>query len=117
MNSEVDLLKDLFSRQKELSKAFGDDFETMDLEQKEQYTKDKVLALLDEIHEVLREVNWKSWKKQKKEINRENLISELSDAFHFYINLCLVWGFTAEDIHKAYIKKDEENYERIETAY
>ena len=114
---DIDLLKDLFRRQNELSKAFGDDFSKMTLEQKEQYTKDKVLALLDEIHEVLRETNWKSWKKEKKEINKDHLLTELSDVFHFYINLCLAWGFTADDVYDAYVKKDDENYERIKSKY
>ena len=113
----IDMLHDLFERQRELSKTFGDDFTKMTLEQKEEYTKDKVLALLDETHEVLREINWKSWKKTKKEIDQKKLLTELSDALHFYINLCLVWGFTAEDVYAAYLKKDKENYKRIKRAY
>lgn len=112
-----DMFHDLFDRQKSLSLTFGDDFAKMSLEQKEEYTKDKVLALLDETHEVLREINWKSWKKTKKEIDQAKLLEELSDALHFYINLCLVWGFSAEDVYEAYIKKDKENYKRIKRSY
>jgi len=113
----VDMFHDLFDRQKSLSLTFGDDFSKMSLEQKEEYTKDKVLALLDETHEVLREINWKSWKKTKKEIDQAKLLEELSDALHFYINLCLVWGFSAENVYEAYIKKDKENYKRIKRSY
>ena len=51
----------------------------MSLEDKENYTKDKVLALLDETHEVLREINWKSWKKTKKDIDHAHLLEELAD--------------------------------------
>ena len=113
----VDMFHDLFERQKDLSLTFGDDFTKMSLEQKEEYTKDKVLALLDETHEVLREINWKSWKKTKKEIDQVKLLEELSDALHFYINLCLVWGFSAENVYEAYLKKDKENYKRIKKSY
>ena len=114
---DIDMLHDLFERQKKLSLTLGDDFSKMTLEEKESYTKDKVLALLDETHEVLREINWKSWKKTKKDIDQEHLLEELADTFHFYINLCLVWGFDAKDIYTAYIKKDDENYDRIKRAY
>ena len=114
---DIDMLQDLFKRQRELSLAIGDDFNKMSLEEKEEYTKDKVLALLDETHEVLREINWKSWKKTKKDIDGDKLLEELSDVFHFYINLCLVWGFDAKDVYGAYLKKDEENYNRIKRAY
>jgi len=113
----IDMLHDLFKRQRELSLALGDDFSKMSLEEKENYTKDKVLAMLDETHEVLREINWKSWKKTKKEIDQEHLLEELADTLHFYINLCLCWGFSAEDVYSAYIEKDKENYERIKKAY
>ena len=115
--ASIDMFHDLFERQKALSLTFGDDFSKMSLEQKEEYTKDKVLALLDETHEVLREINWKSWKKTKKEIDQSKLLEELSDALHFYINLCLAWGFSAEDVYEAYLKKDKENYKRIKKSY
>lgn len=113
----IDMLSDLFNRQKAFSLALGDDFSKMSLEDKENYTKDKVLAMLDETHEVLREINWKSWKKTKKEIDQDHLLEELSDTLHFFINLCLCWNFSAEDIYNAYMKKDEENYNRIKKAY
>lgn len=114
----MDKLEDLFERQKELQKYFGNnDLENFTEEEKQQYTKDNILGLLDETHEVLRETNWKHWRKTKKPINEENLKEEIVDVFHFFINLCIVWGFSAEEIYEAYLKKDEEIYKRIDGDY
>lgn len=114
MKKKFDKLKDLFERQKKLQDAFGNYLDNMSVDEKQQYTKDNVLGLLDETHEVLREINWKAWKKKNKPINKEKLKEELADTLHFYINLCLVWEFTSDDIYDAYLEKDNENYKRIE---
>ena len=113
----MDKLDDLFIRQSKLQKAFEENLESFNEEKRQQYTKDNILAMLDETHEILRETNWKHWRKKKKKINKESLKEELVDALHFYINLCLVWGFTSDDIYKSYIKKDEKIYNRIKKGY
>ena len=112
-----DKLEDLFERQKELQKKFGNDLDGFNEEERQQYTKDNILGLLDETHEILRETNWKHWRKTKKPVNPENLKEEMADAFHFFINLCLAWDFSAVEIYEAYISKDEEIYNRIKEDY
>lgn len=113
----MDRLEDLLARQKKLQRVFGNNFEKMTDADRQQYTKDNVLGLLDEIHEVLREINWKKWKKTEKPVSKDKLLEELADALHFYFNLVLVWGFSAEDLYNAYIKKDKIIYNRIEKGY
>lgn len=113
----MDKLDDLFARQKKLQEYFGNELDNFNEEDRQQYTKDNILGLLDETHEILRETNWKHWRKTKKDISREDLLEELADAFHFYINLCLAWGFSADELHEAYLKKDEEIYRRIDGDY
>lgn len=113
----MDKLEDLFKRQRELQEYFGNQLENFSEEERQQYTKDNILGLLDETHEILRETNWKHWRKTKKEVSHENLLEEISDAFHFYINICLVWGFDANQLYEAYLKKDKEIYKRIDGDY
>lgn len=113
----MDKLEDLFERQKELQRVFGNNLENFNEEDKQQYTKDNVLGLLDETHEILRETNWKHWRKTKKDIDKQHLLEELSDAMHFFINLCIAWGLSADELYEAYLKKDKKIYERIEGDY
>lgn len=113
----MDKLQDLFERQKKLQEFFENHIDIFDEQQRQQYTKDNVLGLLDETHEILRETNWKHWKKTKKSINRDSLKTELADAMHFFINLCLAWNVTAEELYEAYLEKDKEIYKRIEEGY
>jgi hypothetical protein len=48
-----------------------------------------VLALEDELHEMLGEVGWKPWATSR-HFNRQQYLGELVDAFHFLMNLILV---------------------------
>ena len=113
----MDKLDKLFKRQKELQIILGEDIDRFTEDQAQQYTKDNILSLLDETHEVLREINWKHWKKTKKVIDKDHLKEELTDVFHFFINLCLAWGFTSNEIYDAYLEKDHEIIDRHNRGY
>lgn len=113
----MDKLDDLFVKQRMLQEKFENDLDGMSNSVRQQYTKDNVLGLLDETHEILREVNWKNWKKTKKDVDVDRLKEELADAFHFFINLCLAWGFSAEEIYEAYLKKNDVIVQRIHDNY
>ena len=108
-----DKLDKIFEMQIKLQKLHGHDFEKMSLKEKEQYSKDTILYLLDEVHEFMRELNFKSYKKVKKEINKENMLEELVDIECFFRNLCLCWGFTSESYLKAFEKKHQKNIARV----
>lgn len=113
----MDKLEDLFNRQKRLQEIFGNNIDNFSEEQRQQYVKDNVLGLLDEVHEILRETNWKNWKKTKKEINRNKLLEELADALHFFNNLCIAYNFSADELYESYLKKDEKILKRIKENY
>lgn len=110
--SEMNLQK-IFELQKTLQSLHGHDFEKMDIQAKEQYTKDMVLYLLEETHELLRETNFKTYKKVRKPIIREKIEMELIDMLCFYVNLCLVWDVSVEDLLRVYSQKNKINIERI----
>jgi len=73
-------------------------------------------ALEDEIHEATREVGWKPWASSR-HLNRERYLDELADAFHFFMNLCLVAGITGEELAEAYYLKRRENVQRQIDGY
>src|SRR5690606_31870088 len=54
-----------------------------------------VLALEDELHELLAETGWKPWATSK-HVNLTAARSELVDAFHFFMNLALVLGMDGD---------------------
>lgn len=110
--SELNLQK-IFELQKNLQALHGHVFEEMDIQAKEQYTKDMVLYLLEETHELLRETNFKTYKKVRKPIDREKIKMELVDILCFYVNLCLVWDVDVSDLMRVYLKKNQINIERV----
>jgi dimeric dUTPase (all-alpha-NTP-PPase superfamily) len=103
----------LFDLQQALQKMHGHHFDKMTIEEKENYTKDHVLYLLEETHELLREINFKTYKKTRKPIKIENIREELSDILHFYVNLCLVWGVSADQIVESFKQKNAVNVQRV----
>ena len=42
---------------------------------------------------------------------------KLFDLFHFLISLAQVMGMTAEDVHEAYLKKNQVNHNRQDSGY
>jgi NTP pyrophosphatase (non-canonical NTP hydrolase) len=107
-----DSVRELFELQIKLQAIYGFDFSKMTTEERETYTKDTILYLLEEAHELLRETNFKKHKKVKKPVDPENIKEELADLFHFFINLNLVWNITPEQLVEAFKKKNAKNVER-----
>jgi dimeric dUTPase (all-alpha-NTP-PPase superfamily) len=109
-----DNLNLLFELQQSLQKKHGHHFDKMTIEEKENYTKDHVLYLLEETHELLREINFKTYKKTRKPIIMDNIKDELVDILHFYVNLCLVWGVSADQIVEVFKQKNAKNVQRLQ---
>lgn len=83
------------------------------------YIKDMMLATTDELHEALRETPWKPWSKTTEwsPEARNAYVDELVDAWHFFMNLMLVAGVTADELHTRYLRKNNINHGRIEDGY
>jgi dimeric dUTPase (all-alpha-NTP-PPase superfamily) len=115
-----DRLKEMLRLQAELQeRLYGK--EPIDLEgnERKDYVRTMVLAITDELHEALREVPWKPWSgstlwDKDSEINFK---LELVDAFHFFMNLMLVAGMTAEELFTEYLRKNQINHGRIDDDY
>ena len=109
---EKDGLKEMFQLQKELQTRLNN----KDISLNAEYFKDHHLALENELHEALREIPWKPWKKQQK-WNVDLCKNELVDAFHFFMNLCICVGMDDKELFGRYCKKNKINHERVNDGY
>ncbi len=70
-------------------------------------------AIVHECCELDNELNWKPWKNARDlSANREERLFEMADIFHFFVQLALDQGFSAEEMYAAYVAKNEENRRR-----
>lgn len=75
-----------------------------------------MLALIAEGVEALEETGWKPWATSN-HINHNAFFSEMEDMWHFYMNLMIISGMTAEDLYNGYFKKRELNLQRQIEGY
>ena len=107
-------LGNMLRRQRELQeKSMGIDFKTMSDEDRIAYIKENVLALTDELHEMLGEMGWKSWATSR-HINRNAAFGELIDAWHFMMNIAL--ALMPGDMHPSAVADRFENYYNAKRA-
>lgn len=74
------------------------------------------VALADEAFEILRELNWKPWKKPKS-VDYPKLKEEVIDALHFVMEMCVLLHMSDHDILNAYTTKMTENINRQIKGY
>lgn len=117
-DDHLDRLGEMFEMQGDLQRnAYGAHPADMPTtKDKTQFVKDMVLALEDELHEALFEVSWKPWAKGE-HFRKEAFRSELIDAWHFFMNLCLVADMTPEMLYQEYMKKHKKNAQRQAEGY
>lgn len=73
-------------------------------------------ALTSELHEVLRELPWKPWKRNNPPIDREKLQEEIADCWHFLLELTMLWNMEdeiEETLNKTFLK----NHTRAVNGY
>ncbi len=76
-----------------------------------QWIQKETLAMLSELAELLDEVNFKWWKNEKP-VNADNVKDELVDILHFFVSMCLDAGMDAGELHRRYLLKNQENFDR-----
>lgn len=109
----MDRLAQMLDMQRELQRAaYRIDPASLPPTEKIQFIKDMTLALTDELHEVLAEVDWKPWTHGERQINVENYKKELVDCWHFFQNLMLAVDMTSDELYEMYVKKRQVNANR-----
>lgn len=110
-------LTDALKAQLELQKkSFGSDPTKLEGDERADWIRWNVLALQDELHEALQETGWKPWATSR-HVNRAAYISELVDAFHFFMNLMLVVDCSADEFLDKYAEKRQINVQRQAEGY
>jgi len=112
----MNMLDKMFNLQKKFAKQFIN-FGNLSVQEKEKWTKELLIALMEEGFEMLNWTNHKHWRKPVYPVNEMELKYELIDMLHFLLNLMILWGMTAEECFSMYIAKNKENHERQKRGY
>lgn len=112
----MDKLEEIFRLQDGLNKRIGVNTEGMSDEEKAKWVLNYTRAMQQEIAELIDSVPWKWWAKYQK-FDEQNAKVEVVDLFHFLISIAQVMGMTADDVHQAYLKKNQVNHARQDTGY
>lgn len=117
-------LETIMQKQLELQKRLGFDFSTMTPQQCAEFMRDNRGYLEDEVAEALYEMPfYKSWKDYSNMSEGDLLAAwqkvrmELVDALHFFVNLLLCAGFSADELCEMYLAKNKENHRRQDAGY
>jgi len=111
----TNMLDEMMSMQKKFGSKFVD-FDNLQIDEREKWTKEFILCCMDELSEILNWVNWKHWK-SKQPVNEMEVKYEIIDLLHFILSLMLVWKMSPEDVFSMYIAKNRENNNRQERGY
>lgn len=109
-----DLLRDIFQRQAELA-AFYREMRPDGFYAQEPTTRCTTWtrAIIHECCELDDELNWKPWKNGRPEAEtRDARLAEMADILHFFVQLALDQGMSANDVYDAYVSKNNENRRR-----
>lgn len=79
--------------------------------------KDFAWRITEEIGEAMSCLKNKPWKQTQMETDVQHYFEEIADAFHFFIELCLLSGINADMLFDLYFKKSEVNKWRQESKY
>lgn len=116
MSAPKDNLYEMFRLQYEMQRdTYGIDYANLTDEQRIQHFKEMKHALDSEMWEAMDEMGWKPWATSR-HFNTAAVQGELVDAWHFFMNLCLIAGMSPFDLIEGYRKKREKNIARQQAA-
>lgn len=73
--------------------------------------------LIEELGEARNKLKAKPWKRTYSLTNVEDYNEELADAVHFFVELLILSGWSAEDVFRHYFKKADVNQTRRDGDY
>lgn len=112
----MDKLENIFDLQEQLNARIGVHMDDMDDDDRAKWILNYVRAMQQELAELTDSVPWKWWANYQA-FDKQNAKVEIVDLFHFLVSLAQVMGMSAEDIHEAYLKKNQVNHDRQEKGY
>jgi dUTPase. len=79
--------------------------------------KDLAFRCIEEMTEATNTLKNKPWKQSEVATDQVHFYEELADALHFFIELCITAGMTAEDLARIYHRKHAVNKFRQRSNY
>ena len=81
--------------------------------------RETALKGVEEMFEALQHLkNWKPHRKtEMPEINREEFLEEIVDAFNYFLSLIILIGVDVDEFYDAFLKKDEIIRGRLNEGY
>jgi dimeric dUTPase (all-alpha-NTP-PPase superfamily) len=79
--------------------------------------KDLAFRMIEEMTEATNTLKNKPWKQSEVPTDQTHFYEELADSFHFFIELCITAGLTAEDLARMYHRKHAVNKFRQRSNY
>ena len=123
----MDKLEIIFHKREKFMKLINKKFEGLypewpiDIKSKDSQKLLRQTALngVEEMFEALGHLkNWKSHRETEvSDINKEEFLEEIVDAFNYFINILILCGFDCNDFFKSFERKDEIIKERLESNY
>ena len=126
---EGDRLKAIFKRQRELMKKYHEIEAKVGLLQTPEIPvdmdshlgqarlKDFAWRITEELGEAMNCLKNKPWKVTQMETDKNHYYEEIADAFHFFIELCILSGLDADSLTALYFRKSEVNKFRQRSNY
>lgn len=111
------MLETMFKAQQDFHKRLNPDFKGMSEASREDKLARTARNIIMEGAELMDQLNWKEWKKTKKQVDWEQVRYEVADIMAFLMNAAIESGMTAEDFFQFYMRKVEVNVKRQENSY
>lgn len=73
--------------------------------------------MVRELGEAMQELPSKPWKHVFGEVDEAKFREEMADAFHFFVEMCITAGMTADDLFEGYFGAWQKNRKRQENGY
>jgi len=117
-------LEHMFKLQKVFQDRVDQRYKSTDLKERAAFLRDHFVFCNQEMQEMLYELPYfKPWKDYNKMTDEEieeayeKAKEEIIDAWHFFINIMLGLGMTAEELFTRYLDKHKENIRRQNEGY
>jgi len=127
---EGDMLAGIFVAQQELIDKYHEieyergalvvdpeQFGDLDVRYVQWRIKDLAYRTVEELSEATNCLKNKPWKQTEMVTDKVHFYEELIDALHFFVELCITAGMTAEDVARVYHRKHAVNKFRQESNY
>lgn len=70
-----------------------------------------------ELSEAMQELRWKPWKQKWNGTDEAKFTEEMADALHFFVEMCITAGISADQLFDAYFRAWEKNRGRQNNGY